>query len=239
MHENLMKDEKMRMVDLLEEGEKRKFESLFQLYDLAWRQFNERRNHEFKVTLIYWTALAAAIAGSMTLAELPPILGGRILLGAIALFAVILHILWCAGLYNAQYGEKLTALSYQQALLKLVNTDISEEAEKHFKKRRENILLNHWSNIFQVGVTVFLAFTLVAANWNKFESTPNQTIRNLEKMKLNLENQKLDLESQKLKLEIQSIQKELQATTQPSEGSVTLDQSRSTARRNDRTGHTR
>jgi membrane protein implicated in regulation of membrane protease activity len=187
------------------DDDRRRFESIFQLYELAWKQFNERRNYEFKVTLTLWTALAAAIAGSMTLAVFPPVPFGRLLLAAIAIFSFALHALWCRGLGRAQNGERFVAFSYEPELQKIAGAGFDQRTKSHLAELKGTMgLLKNWTFVFQLGVTFLLVAVLLTVNWKKFDPEPAQSIRQLETTKL-------ELEVEKLKAEVRS--KQLDAET--------------------------
>lgn len=173
------------------EEERRRFESLFQLYESAWGQFNERRRFEFKVTLTFWTALAAGIAGSMTLAVFPSMPGGKLLLCLVALAGVGLHALWCHGIGNAQRADRFVALSYEPELQKLVQGEFSASLKNELEQlQRAMGRLRNWTYVFQLGVTLLLAVTLVGTNWSKFDES-GPTVRQLERRKLELDIQEL------------------------------------------------
>lgn len=148
---------------------KKLFDATFELYSHSWKQFNERRNYEFKISLTLWAALAAAIAGSLRLTTLPMIPGGRFTLSLVAVFAVSLHTIWCFGVGRAQRAERDIAFFYERKLQKLIQAEFDEKLNASLEGLRRTMgLLKNWTYIFQLGVTAFLSTTLVVTNWNRF-----------------------------------------------------------------------
>jgi hypothetical protein len=148
------------------EEDKRRFDAVFSLFDVAWRQFNLRRDFEFKVTLTLWTALAIGIAGVWNVSHLaaisiPP---KEMLPIAIILFA--LHALWCWGIGQAQNGDRRIAIGYERTLHELSRTSFDEATKKQLKSLQRRMgLLKNWTYIFQLGVTGLLLSILVIASY--------------------------------------------------------------------------
>jgi hypothetical protein len=143
---------------------------LFQLCQLAWNQFNERRRYEIKISLTFWTALAAATAGSLNLPSLPAIPGGRVSLILAAIFVFLLHIIWCAGIGRAQLADRKIAIFYERQLQKIIKTEFDDELKRlldNLKKKMGGI--TNWTYIFQLGLTAFLCIVLVLTNWSRFQ----------------------------------------------------------------------
>jgi hypothetical protein len=150
--------------------QKKIFDSTFEMYSLSWQQFNERRSYEFKVSLTFWTALAAAVAGSLHLSILPAIPGGRFTLLLIAISSLSLHGIWCFGIGRAQRAERKIALFYERKLQNLIKAEFDTELNDFLSRLRTTMgLLKNWTYIFQLGVTALLAAALVVTNWNRFE----------------------------------------------------------------------
>lgn len=151
-----------KLVTVTEE-EKRRFDAIFSLFDVAWRQFNLRRDFEFKVTLSLWTALALAIAGLAKASELQtiPMLG----MIPICVAVFVLHTLWCWGIGQAQNGERRIAFGYERTLQKLSQTCFDEITKKQLASLQERMgLLKNWTYVFQLGVTALLLVALLAVS---------------------------------------------------------------------------
>lgn len=152
----------------MDEDHKRRFDAIAQLYQRNWEQFNDRRRHEFKVTLTYWAALAVASAGSLKLAHIPKIHGGNFTLVGFALLIILLHALWVRGVWRAQGTDQHIAIFYQKILQTLSDTEFDQKMKGFLEKRTKQMgKLSHPSAIFEIGVTVLLAATFVLINWNR------------------------------------------------------------------------
>lgn len=151
----------------MDETQRARFESLFQLYEHAWRQFNERRTYEFKVLLTFWTALAAGIAGSFTLKEPIHFLSGNsgtIGLCILGVVIVGLFVYWTWGLSRAHRHDRQIAMAYEPALQELINVSFIDPLKRELNKSRGRwgSLLN-WSPVFQIGITTVLTIALLIA----------------------------------------------------------------------------
>jgi hypothetical protein len=154
------------MPDKITEDQKRLFDALFELYQTAWKQFNERRAYEFKISLTFWAALAAAIAGSLRLKNLP---GSRFTLILVSLFVFALHWIWCRGIGEAQRAERKIAFFYERELQKIAGVEFDEDLSKFLDSLKGTMgLLTNWTYRFQLGVTAFLGMALIVANWDRF-----------------------------------------------------------------------
>lgn len=158
--------ESMFMLDKMTDEQKKLFDALFELYQNAWKQFNERRTYEFKISLTFWAALAAAIAGSLRLQNLP---GSRFTLIMVSLFAFALHWVWCRGIGEAQRAERKMAFFYERKLQEIADVEFDKDLRKFLDSLKETMgLLKNWTYRFQLGVTAFLGIALVVANWDRF-----------------------------------------------------------------------
>lgn len=142
------------------EEEKYRFDAVFSLYDTAWRQFNLRRDFEFKVTLSLWGALTLAIAG---VAQTPKPLNISILgMVPICVSVIALHTLWCWGIGQAQNGERRIAFGYEKTLQEISRTSFDEITKKQLTSLQKSMgLLKCWSYVFQLGVTALLRGALL------------------------------------------------------------------------------
>jgi len=168
-----MMDADRKMTD----DQKRLFDSIFELYRTAWSQFNERRSYEFKISLSFWAALTAAIAGSLRLENLP---GSRFTLILLSIFSFVLHWIWCRGIGEAQRAERKIAFFYERKLQALAGAEFDEDLRRLLDSLKETMgLLKNWTYRFQLGVTAFLGFALVIANWSRFGALSPFEIRAL------------------------------------------------------------
>lgn len=197
----------------MNEEDRRRFESLFSAYDLAWRQFNERRDTEFKMSLTIWTALALATAGSFSIHELPAVPNIQWIILAAGVILVGLHALWCWGLGRAQRADRAVALCYEQALKSLARMEFDDYTRGILERTPGRF--KGWSYFFQLGVTIVLTGSLVLSNWEKSLSRSAEDVRQLEVRKLDLEVQELDAKLRELR-DSAARRKDLQRTAVPS-----------------------
>lgn len=151
----------------MDENQKRRFDAIAQLYQRSWEQFNDRRRHEFKITITYWAAIAVASAGSFKLNSPLEIPGGKVTLIGFALLIILLHVLWVRGVWRAQGTDQQIAIFYQNALQKIASIEFDQEMKDFLAGRTKQMgKLSHPSAIFQIGVTVLLATILVIIYWS-------------------------------------------------------------------------
>lgn len=199
----------------MDDEKRNRFESIFQLYDLSNKQFNERRNYEFKVSIGFWTVLVAAIAGSISLAELTSVPNGNCWLLVVAIIITFLHVLWIFGLYIVAHRDRLRGISYETKLKKIADVgDFDKETEDYIQRVNESRLIKIWAVFFNVSVTALLALVLVLVNWNRLEGNGGSSVRELEKTKIELENRRIGFENQKLELEIEQLSKGIESSPQ-------------------------
>lgn len=186
---------KKEVITHLDESAKRDFDAMFELYKLTWSQFNERRSYEVKITLTFWTALAACIAGSLQLSSVPEIPGGKWILLVLAFGAVWLHKIWCKGIGRAQRAERLIAFFWEKEIQKLLKRPFDQTTQIFLDSLKPSMgLLRNWTYKLQLSVTAFLAVTLVLTNWSRFEDKREAQQRMLEIQRLSLEVKKLERE---------------------------------------------
>ncbi len=150
--------------------EKVQFDAIADLYKRAWEQFNERRRHEFRVALAYWAALAGASAGSVQLATLPDIPGGRFSLVAFSITTVLLYVFWLYGVWRAHGTDQGIAIYYQKKMQALAGAEFDTDMQKFIDNRTKQMgKLVHPSAMFHIGLTFLLAFSLVLVNWGRFQ----------------------------------------------------------------------
>ena len=149
-------------LETVTEEEKRRFDAVFSLCDIAWRQFNLRRDYEFKVTLSLWTALALAVAGVARASK--PLTIPMLAMVAICVTLFSLHTLWCWGIGQAQNGERRITVGYERTLQELSQTCFDEITKKQLASLRNRMgLLRNWTYVFQLGVTALLLMALLVA----------------------------------------------------------------------------
>ncbi len=152
----------------MNENEKRRFDAISQLYQRAWEQFNARRRYEFQVGLAYWTALAAALAGSVNLESFPRIPGGKPLLVGFAIVTIALHIFWMWGIWRAHGTDQKIAIHYQTHMQTLSQTEFPQGLSENIAFRSRDMgMLSHPAAVFEIGLTALLALAFVVINWNR------------------------------------------------------------------------
>jgi hypothetical protein len=150
------------------EEDKRRFDAVFSLFDLAWRQFNLRRDFEFKVTLTLWTALAIGIAGVLNVSHLAAISIPLREMLPVAMILFALHALWCWGIGQAQNGDRRIAIGYERTLHELSQTSFDDVTKKQLLSLQRRMgLLKNWTYIFQLGVTGMLLAILVISSFRE------------------------------------------------------------------------
>ena len=152
--------------------QRNRFQSLFDLCELSWRQFNERRTWEFKISVTIWTALALAIAGSVSVEEAPGIPGGRVTLSIGATLILALHLIWCVGLARAQDADRRIAIFYERELQRLAERSFDQDKDlAAYLEGLGKVVGHKWSYVLQLGVTALLATTLVLVNWERLPTS--------------------------------------------------------------------
>ncbi|MBU1126383.1 hypothetical protein KJ758_02100 [Patescibacteria group bacterium] len=194
----------------MNDEERRRFESIFQTYDVAWRQFNLRREIELKFSLTLWTALAAGIAGSLTVKDFPQVPGAPWTLFVFAAVIVGLHLMWCMGINRAQNVDQSIALDYEKCLRNISNSEFSDQTKNYLGKLKESPLkAPFWSYGFRLGVTILLVIVLGSIICNRICEPSLEHVRAIEIQKLELETEKLQVEKQKLESETEKLRSEI------------------------------
>ena len=128
------------------DDERRQFESIRELSDQAWRSIAERRNYEWKVVTVFWSAIAIGIAGSLTLASFPLVPGGRASVVCVAAVFILLFIRWVVGLGKANNADRAIALFYERKLQILSHAEFDDELVKILSKQRSGMgRLTDWA----------------------------------------------------------------------------------------------
>jgi hypothetical protein len=142
----------------MNENDRNRFESIFQLYSHSWQQFNVRRTYEWKISISLWTALGLAIVGVVNAESIPEISGGMYILFSILLFVIMLQLIFIKGIARNHGYDRKIALHYQKFLHEISQTKFEEPLERVLEKGRRNwgVFLN-WSSILQIGVTIVLS----------------------------------------------------------------------------------
>ncbi len=182
----------------MKEEERRRFESIFQLYALSWQQFNTRRTYEWQVTISIWTALALSIAGASNTGEIPQIHGVIWTLLFVGVIIVALQIWWCKGIAGGHKNDRLIAFYYEAILQNVSNSEFPDDLKNKLNPSHSTFgKIFHWSYMLQVGVTVLLIALLLAVVWSKSSSSVPRS---------KLEGQKIEAEITKLQLEIKTLE---------------------------------
>jgi len=125
----------------------------------AWDDFHTRRTYEWKIALSLWTAMAAfagtTLAGHVTVDRCT--LLRAVIAAAVALTA--LHTLFAWGVCRANDLNRKRQFFFEDQMMKRLDLHYPEEIDLLIKQARERSgsLLN-WSHLFQLGITVLLAF---------------------------------------------------------------------------------
>ena len=138
---------------MLDKYNKEIFDGLMKVADFNITRFDQRRNHNWKVSLGFW----AAILGSATLLDTmassidvcPQILA--------AIMVWILHTYWLVKVFQADKKDKVIAFKARDIAITLLNTELKPP---RFTVENEKAILD-WSVRFQSITTFLLLFTLL------------------------------------------------------------------------------
>lgn len=156
----------------LKETKQERAQIIIRLNEVAWMNFDRRRNYEFKMGIAIWTALAAFIALSLREdVQVPAQLKEHCcwLLGEIV---VLSHAIFLIGAKLARNIDKEIAYFYEDELNKA--TGVCEPRFQNIQKikRLKTIsrwlgLNGWWSPIGQLGITQVLILVALLVLWTK------------------------------------------------------------------------
>jgi hypothetical protein len=152
------------------EDQKREWEAYDVLRRAATERFNGRRKYEYRILLIFWTAIAALIVLLLRQEVKEWHHAYAVWALVMATFSFIAWILWTVGLRKAHEHDRCVSRFFEEAMMKSVGLKFSDDIKKQadiFKTRRS--ILSYWSLQLQLAITALLlvAFALVA--WTKNE----------------------------------------------------------------------
>lgn len=150
------------------EGERRRFESLEALRVAAYTSFNDRRGHEWKLSLSIWTALAVFLAALVQPAkegEVFPLHGPYVLIAFAlgGLVIVILHAVWNNWAARANDIDNKIRFHFRDEMIKMVALPFSGELGTliacHIQGRASG--WTQRSHLLQLGFTALLALAII------------------------------------------------------------------------------
>jgi hypothetical protein len=140
------------------EEEKKLFDALSTMWSGAWKQFNERRNYEWKLSLGVWTACASFI-GLVITGRISPHLEGWPIAAALAflgLLLVLVHCYFLCGLDHACHNDMDIAKHYELKMQSLSQSPFPDKLEDRLKEARGRTGLKNWSIVSQAAITLIL-----------------------------------------------------------------------------------
>lgn len=152
------------------EEERSRFESLETLRIAAYTSFNDRRGHEWKLTLSIWTALAIFLAGLVQPAkagEAFPLHGPYVwiafALGGLAI--VVLHAVWSNWASRANHIDNKIQFHFRDEMINNgVKLPLSPELVTFIACHLQREPTHGWtqrSHLVQVSITALLALAVV------------------------------------------------------------------------------
>src|SRR5512145_2627789 len=103
--------------------ERRRFESVEALRAAAYLSFNDRRGHEWKLSLSIWTALAILLAGLIQPGEVFPLRGSCVWVcfAFAGIVIVILHALWNNWASKANNIDNASGRYFRDEMMKILD----------------------------------------------------------------------------------------------------------------------
>lgn len=156
----------------MNDDQRRRFESIFQLYSHAWNQFNTRRTYEWQICISLWTALSLAIAGVVNASSLPVSKDASVVVVLICSVVLIIMLLlqyWFVyGVAKAHKHDREMAVHFGDKLQELSDSKFLDALKTDLKNGRNNWgkPLN-WSSGLQLGFSVLLSISLIAILYAK------------------------------------------------------------------------
>ncbi len=147
--------------------EKISTEVLLELHNQAWQSFYQRREHEYKICIAFWT-LYALVISQIVAHPTPFSLTIKLLFLASVILLMLLHIRWISGLASANLLDRKLAFYYGERLRELGNIKLPSNItiDRRYKKSNEifsfsKTVLN-WNHGAEIGVTAILTFIVAA-----------------------------------------------------------------------------
>ncbi|MCP4370832.1 MAG: hypothetical protein GY797_22375 [Deltaproteobacteria bacterium] len=153
---------------MMNNDEKKRFDSLEVLRQSAWNSFHHRRAFEWKVCLALWTAFASFIGIVITgkSGQLGMLTAITTIIVCIAIIVIYLN--WIKGLSRAHDIDKRIMVKFRNEMMDILGSKFSEDLEKEQENVRRNWpRYTNWTHSLQIGFTCILAFAAVIAVWSK------------------------------------------------------------------------
>jgi hypothetical protein len=138
--------------------DKDKFDGCMKLAEFAIKNFHGRREYEWKITLGYWTILAAAIVSGD---KIKAAVQAWVVLTSSLIFAIV----WLRGVWVANANDKKRAFHYRDSAVTVLNDPehkVVGEPEPIDCRNSEwwTGFLADWSSLFQLITTSALSIVL-------------------------------------------------------------------------------
>jgi hypothetical protein len=129
----------------MDETARRRFESLYALSEQAWRDWDHKTKHEWKLSFGIWAALLASAAGFDKVRVEVPI--GIIIAIGLVIFTIHLIFLWWVQIRLKDYRSEMGVLTTQMRVL----AETAQVVPRHSR-------LGIFSPIIQVAITILVIF---------------------------------------------------------------------------------
>jgi hypothetical protein len=167
---------------------KERFDSLSILYARAWKNFNDRRKIEFKLSYSLYTLFCFAIAGLVLYIDKLP--GEYIIpigIGFFGICLVLFHFLWCRKANKTNFLDRQIAIHYekimqeiseskfQKGILSLIDENYMHKKKQESKEESKEELkypsiLKNWSMMIQLLISVCLFSVLLLLAYIQFKT---------------------------------------------------------------------
>lgn len=142
-----------------------RFENLETLRKAAWDSFATRREFAWKVSIAFWSLLAAFIAGVVT----NKVYLGCLAKGLLTAFPIILgcaHLLWIWGIRRGDLIDRMEEGDYRDAM----RCEAAYSETEKLKKFRNQVVestgfVKHWNAVAQAMATIALLSLAVISIW--------------------------------------------------------------------------
>lgn len=148
------------------EDESRRFKSIEALRAAAYITFNDRRGHEWKLSLSIWTSLAILLAGliqPIKQGEVFPLRGSCVWVWfAIAgIVIVILHALWNNWASKANNIDNTSGRYFRNEMMNILSLHFEADLIEKIEKLPKTVGWRQTSHLVQIGITAVLVFGVV------------------------------------------------------------------------------
>jgi hypothetical protein len=155
----------------MSEDDRRRFESLAALMAAAYSSFNDRRSHEWKLSLSIWTALAVflgAIVQPIEAGKMFPMRGSGVWLLGLFLSGgiVVLHAVWSDWASRANQKDKVIQLHFRDEMATLAQHPLPP-AIRHKLDENRTVGWTQPSHLVQTAITALLSLAIVIALYGR------------------------------------------------------------------------